>query len=517
MARRGTRLRSNRLNFLLIFFSTAVLAFALVYALVLVKQKAKDERRSIQNCAFAMRRQEALEQRVRTLYANMETEERQYAMVWSFVYERVFDPTPSSLREFEQLRRILLRNNRPFILTDGKGKLIESHDPDIDIALHATFDDALAEAYSIYPPILIDAQGMVYKLYFKPSEVFYNIRDIFTALENSFSREALQITSDIHVPVLMTDSGGEVILAYANMDEKILYSREAVTKELRNMARENKPVEIVLSEEDGDICYVYYYSSAMLHNLRMMAWLLLVTLLLAILGVLVMLNFAQKMEQNQVWWGMSKETAHQLGTPLSSLLAWIDYYRMEENPVLTSENLDEIEKDVRRIELVTNRFSKIGSVPELNWENVVPVIYRAVDYLRGRSSSRVRYCIDKPENAVVMAQINASLLEWVMENLCKNALNAIEDKEGEIRIELSENEQSVFIDVEDNGKGMTQGLSAKIFDPGFTTKTRGWGMGLSLCKRIVEEYHEGKIFVRSTVPGQGSVFRIVLRKQVKNR
>ena len=145
------------------------------------------------------------------------------------------------------------------------------------------------------------------------------------------------------------------------------------------------------------------------------------------------------------------------------------------------------------------------------------MIYRAVDYLRGRSSSRVRYCIDKPENAVVMAQINASLLEWVMENLCKNALNAIEDKEGEIRIELSENEQSVFIDVEDNGKGMTQGLSAKIFDPGFTTKTRGWGMGLSLCKRIVEEYHEGKIFVRSTVPGQGSVFRIVLRKQVKNR
>ncbi|MDE5544884.1 MAG: hypothetical protein K2I83_05680, partial [Bacteroidales bacterium] len=165
MARRGTRLRSNRLNFLLIFLSTAVLDFALVYALVLVKQKAKDERRSIQNWAYAMRRQEALEQKVRTLYANMETEERQYAMVWSFVYERVFDPTPSSLREFEQLRRILLHNNRPFILTDGKDRLIESHDPDIDLSLHTTFDDKLAEAYSIYPPILIDAQGMVYKLY----------------------------------------------------------------------------------------------------------------------------------------------------------------------------------------------------------------------------------------------------------------------------------------------------------------------------------------------------------------
>lgn len=510
-------MRSNRLNFLLIFFSTAVLAFALVYALVLVKQKAKDERRGIRNWALAVRRQEGLAQRVHTLYANMETEERQYAMVWSFVYERIFDPTPSSMQEFEQLRLILLRNNRPFILTDSKGRVIESHDPDIDLTLHPVFEDELADGYSTYPPILIDAQGLVYKLYFKPSEVFYNIRDIFTSLENSFSREALQITSDINVPVLMTDAGGEVILSYANMDERILYSREAVAKELRNMARENKPVEIVLSEDDGDICYVYYYSSNMLRNLRMIAWLLLVTLLLAILGVLVMLNFAKKMEQNQVWWGMSKETAHQLGTPLSSLLAWIDYYRMEENPVLTSGNLDEIEKDVRRIELVVNRFSKIGSVPELNWENVVPVVYRAVDYLRGRSSSRVRYTINVPEDAVMMAQINASLLEWVMENLFKNALNAIEDREGSIRIELSENEQSVFVDVEDNGKGMSQSLAAKIFDPGFTTKTRGWGVGLTLCKRIVEEYHEGKIFVRETTLGQGSVFRVILRKQVKNR
>lgn len=511
------KLRSSRLNFLLISFATFILAFVLVYAQVLVSKMSRDERSRIQNWAFSTQRQTDLAQRVRALYANMETEERQYAMVWSFVYEQVFSPEPSTLKEFEELRLILLRNNRPFILVDQQDTIIESHDPEIDILKTPSFTPAIRKGYDTYPPILIDAQGLVYKLYFKPSRVFFNIREIFTSLDSSFSQETLKIVSAITVPVLVTDANQEVVLAYANMDEKDFYSRDAILGILREMLRENDPIAMTLPGMGDDTYYVYFESSAMLRNLRYVSMGILITLLLAILGILSLLNFAKRMEQNQVWWGMSKETAHQLGTPLSSLLAWVDYYKMKDDHELSPDDLREIEKDVKRIELVTNRFSKIGSVPELNWENVVPLIYKSVDYLRVRSSSRVKYSIGVPPDAIFMAQVNASLLEWVMENLCKNALNAIEDKEGEIRVGLSESSEHVFIDVEDTGKGMTKSMVSKIFEPGFTTKSRGWGVGLTLCKRIVEEYHGGKIFVKSSTPKVGSVFRVILNKEVKRR
>lgn len=513
----AVKLRSSRLNFLLISFATVMLAFVLVYAQVLVSRMARDERTRIQNWAFSTQRQADLAQRVRALYANMETEERQYAMVWSFVYEQVFSPEPSTLKEFEELRLILLRNNRPFILVDQRDTIIESHDPGIDIRFEPAFTRQLQEEYATYPPILIDAQGIVYKLYFKPSEVFFNIRDIFTSLDSSFSQETLKMVSAITVPVILTDAAQEVILAYANMDEQDFYSREALLETLREMRRENEPIEMTLPGMGDEVYYVYFESSVFLRNLRYIALGLLFALLLAILGILSLLNFAKRMEQNQVWWGMSKETAHQLGTPLSSLLAWVDYYKMKDDGSFSREDLAEIEKDVKRIELVTNRFSKIGSIPELNWENVVPLIYKTVDYLRGRSSSRVKYSIGAGPDAVMMAQVNPPLLEWVLENLCKNALNAIEDKEGEIRIQVSESSEHVCIDVEDTGKGMSKSMASKIFEPGFTTKTRGWGVGLTLCKRIVEDYHGGKIFVKSSVPKVGSVFRVILNKEVKHR
>ena len=228
--------------------------------------------------------------------------------------------------------------------------------------------------------------------------------------------------------------------------------------------------------------------------------------------MLALLSLTKKVEQNREWWGMSKETAHQLGTPLSSLLAWVDFYKTKAGEPMVPEDLLEIEKDVKRIELVTNRFSKIGSVPELSWENVVPVVYKSVTYLKARSSNRIRYRVNVTEDAVMMAQINAPLIEWVLENLFKNALNAIEDNEGEISITMTENTEHVIIDVHDTGKGIRRGAFVKIFEAGYTTKQRGWGLGLTLSKRIVENYHKGKIFVKNSTQFVGTTFRVVLNK-----
>ena len=253
----------------------------------------------------------------------------------------------------------------------------------------------------------------------------------------------------------------------------------------------------------------------MVRNMRFFPLAILIALLVVLLGILSLLDFAKKMEQNQIWWGMSKETAHQLGTPLSSLLAWIDYYKLKEGEPMDPHDLAEIEKDVKRIELVTNRFSKIGSVPELNWANIVPVVYKSMFYLKARSSNRVAYSVNVPEDAVVMAQFNESLIEWVIENLCKNALNAIEDNVGAISITIEESSEHVTIDVHDTGKGMPKSMFTKIFEPGFTTKKRGWGVGLTLCKRIVEKYHKGQIFVKNSTPKVGTTFRVVLNKDVR--
>lgn len=508
------KIRSSRLNFLLISISTIILAFTLVFSQLLVRQMAREERTRIQNWAVSTQRQIELSNQVRTIYAKMETEERQYAMVWSYVYEQVLGVSPNSLQDFDYLMRIISNNRRPFILVDSDNNIVDSKDPDVPLEKYPRLTPEIEADYSTYPPIVVDAQGMIFRLYFKPSDVFMQLRDVFTGLDSSFSQESLTNISAVTVPVMITNESQEIVYAYANMQKEDFYSRTAINDYIRKMRKQNVPIVLQMPSMASGKLLVFYESSPLLKNMEYFSMAILIALLIVVLGILSLLAFTKRMEQNQVWWGMSKETAHQLGTPLSSLLAWIDYYKLKEGEPLAVEDLAEIEKDVKRIELVTNRFSKIGSIPELNWENVVPVVHRCVNYLRTRSSAKVKYSVNVPENAVMMAQINAQLLEWVLENLCKNALNAIEDNVGEINVMLSENTEYVIIDVQDTGKGMPKSMFNKIFDPGFTTKTRGWGVGLTLCKRIVEDYHRGKIFVKNSVVKEGTTFRLMLNKKV---
>ena len=281
-----------------------------------------------------------------------------------------------------------------------------------------------------------------------------------------------------------------------------------IAENLATMKEEHAPIPVEIGE--SRVGYVYYSNSFLLTQLRYYPYIQLSGIF--IVGFLAYLAFssARKAEQNQVWVGLAKETAHQLGTPLSSLMAWTEYFRAD--PDMDPSIAEEIEKDVQRLEMITTRFSNIGSVPTLKEEDVAEVVTSFINYLQRRVSSKVAFFINNelPEGQTVL--LNKNLFEWVVENICKNAVDAMKGV-GEIRITLmpmlAQNE--VVIDVQDNGKGMSKTNAAKIFRPGFSTKKRGWGLGLTLAKRIIEIYHSGKLFVKSTEPGKGTTFRIVMK------
>ena len=217
---------------------------------------------------------------------------------------------------------------------------------------------------------------------------------------------------------------------------------------------------------------------------------------------------SRKAEQNQVWVGMSKETAHQLGTPTSSLAGWIEILQNNYPDISITA---ELARDVERLEKVTERFSRIGSKPSLTNEDIVMIIGHTVDYLKTRSSSKVKFVYDNGNKNKLIVPVNPALFEWVIENVSKNAIDSMEGI-GEITIRIAETEKHALIDISDTGKGIPKSAFKKIFNPGFTTKQRGWGLGLSLARRIIEEYHNGKIFVRHSEVGKGSCIRIVMNK-----
>ena len=321
-----------------------------------------------------------------------------------------------------------------------------------------------------------------------------NVGFIFKVIENNET-----------VPVIVTDSTGD-ILFFRNLDSLRVTDKKYMQKELAIMKKENKP--IIIKVTDDITQYVYYENSLLLKKLFYYPFIQIGVIFLFILVSYLAFSASRKAEQNQVWVGLSKETAHQLGTPTSSLLAWVELLKTKPE---SQEIAAEVEKDVKRLELITERFSKIGSMPVLDLSNIVDTVNYALDYIERRISKKI---IVKKEfsQTEIYAQINAPLFEWVLENLCKNAVDAMES-EGTLTINVVDNNQFVYVDVKDTGKGIPKTKFKTVFSPGFTTKKRGWGLGLSLTKRIIEEYHNGKIFVKRSELNKGSTFRIVLGKK----
>jgi signal transduction histidine kinase len=272
------------------------------------------------------------------------------------------------------------------------------------------------------------------------------------------------------------------------------------------MKLQNPPIEIFISQDQKQ--FLYYRESFLLRNLRMFPIVQLMVIFLFILVAYLAFSASRRAEQNQVWVGMSKETAHQLGTPISSLLAWLELLKLQH---VDETTVTELEKDISRLENITSRFSKIGSRPELIQTNLVTVIHTSVEYLKRRSPGKIKYEIlyDPLQNWEI--PLSEDLFSWVIENLSKNAMDAMSGT-GQITFTLRQKENMVIVDVSDTGKGLPKSQFKNIFQPGYSTKKRGWGLGLSLAKRIVENYHKGRIFIKESELNKGTTFRILLRK-----
>jgi signal transduction histidine kinase len=322
--------------------------------------------------------------------------------------------------------------------------------------------------------------------------------------DNNLEFYAGVIEGNETIPVIVTDTLNNILIT-RNLDSVKLEKPRYVARKLKKMKEHAEPIIISLSPTEKQ--YLYYSKSILLTQLLYYPYIQLAVVFLFILVAYFAFRTSRKFEQNQVWVGLSKETAHQLGTPISSLMAWLEMMRIRNGD---KEMLTELEKDVKRLEKITERFSKIGSKPVLVKENILAVIDTAVNYIKTRSSDKIRFSLKVPSGEISVP-LNVALFEWVIENLCKNAIDALHG-EGEIEIALSDYTQVIYIDIRDTGRGIPKTMFQTIFRPGFTTKKKGWGLGLSLAKRIVEEYHDGKIFVHQSEMNKGSVIRIVLKK-----
>ncbi|MBE7172461.1 MAG: HAMP domain-containing histidine kinase [Williamsia sp.] len=311
------------------------------------------------------------------------------------------------------------------------------------------------------------------------------------------------------VPIIETNERDSIV-NYINLDSaQAAQDSGFLKKKLREFRAANKPIELVLSDTPYVANKYYYGNTALLNEVRYFPLIQLFVVALFIFVTIVSITTRNQSTQNQVWAGMAKETAHQLGTPISSLQGWVEM--LKENPdndFITPE----LQKDVDRLKLVSDRFGKIGSRPQLEEVNLVEKLGQMIEYIRKRATGKVVFGLDSQGEAAIHAKVSPLLFDWVIENLLKNALDAMEGR-GEIAISIRKIDQEVFIDVRDTGKGISAANLTRIFKPGFTTKKRGWGLGLSLSKRIIEQYHKGQLFVKHSEPGKGTTFRIVLKEQ----
>lgn len=335
-------------------------------------------------------------------------------------------------------------------------------------------------------------------------------------LNADITLEGQIIESNVNIPMIRTDKEGN-IEAWKNLDfesngfydDLPTGDRLYLTRQLERMKKENTPVVIREHNSEEIAGFIYYRDSDLLNKLQYYPMALLLILLL--FGTVIYLVFKSNKvaEQNKLWAGMAKETAHQIGTPLSSLLGWVEILRMENTEEST---VAEIEKDIDRLNTIADRFSKIGSTPNLERHNVVLETKKAFDYYQSRSSKQVDFQFDTDEDAKIYAMINPQLFSWVIENLIKNAIDAMEGK-GNLSIKVeSKSGKYVQVLVSDTGKGIPKNLYSKIFEPGFTTKKRGWGLGLSLTKRIIEDYHRGRVHVEKSEVGKGTTMSVILKE-----
>jgi signal transduction histidine kinase len=338
------------------------------------------------------------------------------------------------------------------------------------------------------------------ELWVSASKAIFDNPDMPLTLPNMIRNDQTSI------PIIETNERDSIV-NFINLDSmQAMQEPGFLQRKLKEFRRVNEPFILVLSEQPY-VANKYYYGNTRL--LREVQWYPIIQLV--IVGILIALSMMllttqHRSSQNQLWAGMAKETAHQLGTPLSSLEGWVEMLKESgaENNITK-----ELEKDVDRLKLVSDRFSKIGSTPQVELTDLKTQVENVVDYVKRRASGKIKFQLNMAGEGPMMVPLSPTLFNWVIENLLKNALDSMEEA-GNITVDLKTDRQTVVVDVTDSGKGIAANIVGRVFDPGFTTKKRGWGLGLSLSKRIIEQYHNGQLFVKHSEPGKGTTFRIIL-------
>lgn len=497
--------KKKKWKWLLFGAAVLIITISLWYTNLLVKQISEDERLSINIWSNAIQRKAKLVNYTKEFFDQIKEEEYKRAMLLAEAYRNFRFEEESRTVEF--YRQMMEYNTTiPIIITNAEDSIqIYKNINEKDMVGMTVMTDSLKKEFSSFEPIKVPLFQDEYQLlYFKESTIYTELRLVLNDLVESFFSEV--VGSSASVPVIITDSSGQHVIESGNLDKNKLKDPEYVSHLIASMSYENDPIEINLP--DFGKSYIYYMNSSLMEQIMYYPYIMLTVISVFLLISYLLFSTARKSEQNLVWIGMSKETAHQLGTPLSSIMAWMELLKMKGENI---EELTEIEKDVKRLEDITDRFSKIGSPSKLEPQNLVSVLYESVAYLEPRISKKVRFHINLSPEKEVIVPLNKQLFEWVVENICKNAVDAMSNS-GTININLEEVNQHVNIDFEDTGKGIPKSHFKSIFNPGFTSKKRGWGLGLSLSRRIIVNYHKGKIFVKSSVIDKGTVIRVVLKK-----
>jgi two-component sensor histidine kinase len=507
---RSFNIYSQKQRWKLFLFAAALVfvGLSLWYTKSLVDKIAEEERKKVEIWAEAVKKRSALVQYTSRLFDKLQQGERKKVELYLEATRYLARPDISDV----SFALNVLNDNTtvPVILTNEKGQITSFRNIEIPAELDKTsyLKAQLDDMATQYDPIEIVYYGesKVY-LYYKDSRLFSELKTTFEDLQESFISELMLNAASS--PLILLDSASRQVIEAGNVNPLVVADRTLLDKKLEEMLNQHEPLSV---EINGKKAYVYYEDSFILTQLTYYP-----LAQFGIIGLFIMIAYllfstARRAEQNQVWVGMSKETAHQLGTPLSSMMAWVELLR--EDPK-NQQVADELMKDIERLQVVTDRFSKIGSQPDLEEQDLLPLLKESVEYFKHRNGRNVVFYTSLP-NYPVTVTLNRSLFEWVIENLVKNALDAMEGK-GSIELKVEDFGHKVHIEISDSGKGIPANQFKTIFQPGYTSKKRGWGLGLSLSRRIIKEYHEGKIYVLRSEMGVGTTFRISLRRTRSNQ
>jgi len=478
-----------------------IIGLSLWYSNHIVNKIRKEEHLKVQLWSEAIQRRAELVGYTEKLFDELAGNEKKKVALWSDATELV---NSGDLEDYTFVTRVIQDNTTiPMIVVDEEGNILFNRNiegSEDEETLMAEFE----KMKSGLPPLEVNiVPGEKQYLYYRDSRLFNELKVVMDDLINSFISET--VINSASVPVILTDESRETVIRYGNIDTTLISQAGLLGARLNAMAAVNEPVRLEFGE--GRVNYIFYEDSVILTQLKLLPVIQFMVIGLFLLIAYLIFSTFRKAEQNQVWVGMAKETAHQLGTPLSALMAWMDVL---EDQGVDPSTLKELNKDVHRLEIITERFSKVGARPDLIHENVTEVLRDAMSYLGPRLSSKVIISIDS-EDDKLEALMNIPLFGWVIENLTKNAVDAM-NGDGTLDIEIKEEGLLIAIDITDSGKGIHPSKQKTIFQPGFTTKKRGWGLGLSLTKRIIENYHKGKVFVKRSEVGQGTTFRILLSR-----